>query len=108
MTPHDRAHKGGMARAAKLTPAERSSIARKAVQARWARYQQQHGQAPTATVSQAQGVSLVMQYTERVYQPVAYPVASDPRLSRRTWPETIRYAHGVTLYDQYQEAPRET
>lgn len=42
-TPADKAHharggkKGGAARAAKLTPAERSEIARKAAQRRWER-----------------------------------------------------------------------
>ena len=102
MTTHDRAHKGGKARATKLTPAERSASARHAVQARWAQYRQR--QEPTATVSHAQGVtrqagegregqgmavSLVIQHTEIVYQPVPYPVAAYPILSQRTWTEPL-------------------
>lgn len=50
MTPTERAQKGAAARAAKLTPAERSASARKAVQTRWAKYRKEHGQAPTETV----------------------------------------------------------
>lgn len=58
MTPHDRARKGGKARAAKLTPEERSANARKAVQARWAKLRQLKKQDHTETVSHAQGVTL--------------------------------------------------
>ena len=36
MTPHEMAVKGGVARSAKMTPAERSASARHAVRARWA------------------------------------------------------------------------
>ena len=55
MTPYDRAKKGGTARAAKLTPAERSAIARHAVQSRWAKYRR-HAQ--TETVSDVQWMTV--------------------------------------------------
>mgnify|MGYP001562676553 FL=1 len=50
MDRHERGRKGGKIRAMKLTPAERSAIARKAVQARWAQYRRAQEQLPTETV----------------------------------------------------------
>ena len=48
---------GGHARAVKLTPAQHSASARKAVQARWAKHRRYAGHADTTTVSHAQGAT---------------------------------------------------
>ena len=46
-------------------------------------------QIPPETVSHAQVATLVLQHAEIVYQPVSWPVASTPILSRRTWTEHV-------------------
>ena len=51
MTAHERASRGGKARAAALTPEQRSESARRAVQARWAKV----GQDPTVVITVGPG-----------------------------------------------------
>ncbi len=55
MDKNERASQGGHARAAKLTPEQRSASARKAVNARWAKARRQ--KTYTATVSNAHALT---------------------------------------------------